>query len=132
MTNESFIRAMPKVELHVHLEGSTRPETLLKLARRHGVTLPADTVEGLRKWYEFRDFDHFIDVYIIISHCLRTADDIELIASFWKGRRRRISFTAKWPTRRTASIFNTASRGRINWRQSTGRANGRPGSTASR
>jgi len=78
---------MPKVELHVHLEGSTRPETLLKLARRHGVTLPADTVEGLRKWYEFRDFDHFIDVYIIISHCLRTADDIELIArEFLEGQ----------------------------------------------
>ncbi len=71
---------MPKVELHVHLEGSIRPATLLELAQRHKVALPADTVEGIRKWYEFVDFPHFIDVYIAISNCVRTPDDIELIA----------------------------------------------------
>ncbi len=77
---EQFISQMPKVELHVHLEGSVRPETLLKLANRHHVALPADDVEGLRKWYTFRDFNHFIEIYMIISSCLRTAEDIELIA----------------------------------------------------
>lgn len=71
---------MPKVELHVHLEGAIRPETLLALARRHGVSLPADTVAGLRKWYAFTDFPHFIQVYLAVSDCIRTADDIELIA----------------------------------------------------
>jgi len=71
---------MPKVELHVHLEGSVRPETLLKLARRHQVPLPADDIEGLHKWYTFQDFNHFIEIYMAISSCLRTADDIELIA----------------------------------------------------
>ena len=71
---------MPKVELHVHLEGSVRPETLLKLAKRHHIALPADNVEGLRKWYTFRDFNHFIEIYMTISTCLRTAEDIELIA----------------------------------------------------
>jgi len=76
---EQFITKMPKVELHVHLEGSVRPETLLKLAKRHRVSLPADDVEGLRRWYTFRDFDHFIEIYMIISTCLRTAEDIELI-----------------------------------------------------
>jgi len=79
-TMEAFITQMPKVELHVHLEGSVRPQTLLKLAARHHVALPADDVEGLRSWYTFRDFDHFIDIYMTISSCLRTADDIELIA----------------------------------------------------
>lgn len=79
-TTETFIAQMPKVELHVHLEGSVRPETLLKLARRHNVTLPADSVEGLRQWYTFRDFDHFIEIYMTIAGCLRTAEDIELIA----------------------------------------------------
>lgn len=81
MTNlEHFITAMPKVELHVHLEGSVRPETLLRLARRHSVALPADDAAGLRRWYTFRDFDHFIEIYMAISSCLRTAEDIELIA----------------------------------------------------
>ncbi|MBI3243847.1 MAG: adenosine deaminase [Chloroflexi bacterium] len=75
----SFIRAMPKVELHVHLEGSIRPETLLKLARRHDVALPANTVEGLRQWYTFTDFPHFVDIYVTMSRCLKTPDDIELI-----------------------------------------------------
>lgn len=75
-----FLRAMPKVELHVHLEGSIRPETLLTLARRNGVHLPYDTVEGLREWYIFRDFPHFVEIYVAISRCLKTADDIELIA----------------------------------------------------
>ncbi len=57
---------MPKVELHVHLEGSIRPETLLKLARRHDVVLPADTIEGLRQWYAFTSFPHFVDIYVAI------------------------------------------------------------------
>ena len=77
---EHFITKMPKVELHVHLEGSVRPETLLKLSKRHHVALPADDVEGLQKWYTFRDFDHFIEIYMTISSCLRTAEDIELVA----------------------------------------------------
>ena len=71
---------MPKVELHVHLEGSVRPETLLKLAKRHQVALPVDDIAGLRRWYTFRDFNHFIEIYMTISSCLRTAEDIELIA----------------------------------------------------
>jgi adenosine deaminase len=51
MSLAEFIEQMPKVELHVHLEGSIQPETLLKLAHRNQVQLPADIVEGLRAWY---------------------------------------------------------------------------------
>ena len=80
MSLESYIAAMPKVELHVHLEGAIRPETLLELARRNDVPLPADTVAGLHKWYSFTDFPHFVEIYVAISACLRTPDDIELIA----------------------------------------------------
>jgi adenosine deaminase len=76
---ETFIRQIPKVELHVHLEGSVRPETFLKLAERHHISLPASDVDGLRAWYTFRDFDHFIEIYMAISACLRRAEDIELI-----------------------------------------------------
>ncbi|NMC54804.1 MAG: adenosine deaminase [Chloroflexi bacterium] len=80
MQIEAFVEMMPKVELHVHLEGSIRPETLLKLAGRYGVALPASTAAGLQEWFTFRDFDHFIEVYKTISSCIRCADDIELIA----------------------------------------------------
>src|SRR5437867_8901982 len=84
---DSFIRALPKVELHVHLEGSIRPETLLTLARRHNISLPAETVEGLRTWYTFTTFPHFVEIYVAISSCLRTPDDIELIArEFLEGQ----------------------------------------------
>ncbi len=71
---------MPKVELHVHLEGSIRPETLIELARRNGVSLPAGTVEGLRRWYRFNDFKHFIEIYLTVSSCICSPEDIELIA----------------------------------------------------
>ena len=80
MSLTTYIAAMPKVELHVHLEGSVRPETLLELARRHGMPLPAQTVAGLREWYTFTDFGHFIQVYRLLSACIRTTDDIELVA----------------------------------------------------
>jgi adenosine deaminase len=78
--SKSLIEQMPKVELHVHLEGSVQPKTLLQLANRHNVTLPADNLEGLQQWYAFRDFNHFLEIYMSISGCLQTAEDIELIA----------------------------------------------------
>jgi adenosine deaminase len=80
MSLKSFIQAIPKVELHVHLEGSIRPETVLILAQRHQVELPGGTVEGLQAWYEFTDFDHFLEIYVAVSNCIRTPDDVELIA----------------------------------------------------
>src|SRR3954453_10645374 len=80
MSFETYVRNMPKAELHVHLEGSIQPETLLQLAKRNDVLLPADTLEGLRDWYRFRDFPHFVEVYVAVTKCLKTADDIELIA----------------------------------------------------
>ncbi|MDQ3010226.1 MAG: adenosine deaminase [Acidobacteriota bacterium] len=87
MRLETFIRRMPKVELHVHLEGSIQPETLLALARHNSVALPATTVEGLRQWYTFTDFAHFIEIYIAISACICTPEDIELIArEFLRGQ----------------------------------------------
>jgi aminodeoxyfutalosine deaminase len=76
----NFVHEMPKVELHVHLEGSIQPATLLALAERNGVALPASSVEGLKDFYRFTDFEHFLRVYFTISSCLRTADDFCLIA----------------------------------------------------
>ncbi len=69
----------PKIELHVHLEGAIRPPTLLEIARRNGESLPSDTVEGLASLYEFRDFAHFIDVWILTTNCLRTRADFRQV-----------------------------------------------------
>ena len=70
---------MPKVELHVHLEGSVQPQTLLKLAQKYAVELPRDDLEGLKEWFSFRDFNHFVEIYLTISGCLKSGADIELI-----------------------------------------------------
>lgn len=70
---------LPKIELHVHLEGTIRPPTLLAIARRNGLPLPADTVEGLAQLYEFRDFGHFLEVWTLTTNCLRTAEDFRQV-----------------------------------------------------
>src|SRR5712692_4201080 len=79
MSLESYIRAVPKAELHVHLEGSIQPATLLLLAERNGIDLPARTVDDLRSWFVYRDFRHFIEIYFTITRCLKTVEDYELI-----------------------------------------------------
>jgi adenosine deaminase len=79
MSLHDFIQAMPKAELHVHLQGATQPETLLKLAQRNNIDLPADDMDGMREWYAFQDFSHFIDIYDVICQCIQTPDDLELV-----------------------------------------------------
>jgi aminodeoxyfutalosine deaminase len=69
----------PKIELHVHLEGTVGPETLLELGRKNGVPLPVETVEELRELYRFKDFDHFIQTWLLVTVVLRTADDFRRI-----------------------------------------------------
>jgi aminodeoxyfutalosine deaminase len=69
----------PKIELHVHLEGTVRAGTLLEIARRNGVPLPADSVEGLAAVYEFRDFAHFLDVWLLTTGALRTDRDFRQV-----------------------------------------------------
>jgi aminodeoxyfutalosine deaminase len=69
----------PKIELHVHLEGTVRPETLLEIARRNGYSLPTDSVEGVRALYEYRDFAHFIEVFMLTSTALEREEDFRQI-----------------------------------------------------
>jgi len=69
----------PKIELHVHLEGTVRAPTLLEIARRNGYPLPADTVEGLAELYRFRDFHHFIEVWILTTNALQRAEDFRQV-----------------------------------------------------
>ncbi len=71
----------PKIELHLHFEGAVKPETLLLAARRNGVSLPADTVEGIRDLFRFTDFTHFIKTWLVVTAALRTADDFRQVVA---------------------------------------------------
>jgi aminodeoxyfutalosine deaminase len=69
------VRTYPKIELHVHLEGAVRPDTLREIARRNDYPLPDD----LESLYAFRDFRHFIEVFELTIGALRTYDDFRRI-----------------------------------------------------
>jgi aminodeoxyfutalosine deaminase len=69
----------PKVELHVHLEGTVRAPALIRIATRNGVELPGSTEAELADLYEFRDFEHFIDTWILTTHAIRTEVDFREI-----------------------------------------------------
>jgi aminodeoxyfutalosine deaminase len=76
------IASMPKVELHVHLEGSIRPPLLLSLAERNGIDLGVAGPDELAERYVFRDFDHFIELYLLGMSALRSGRDIvDMIAA---------------------------------------------------
>ncbi|MBL7500124.1 adenosine deaminase [Frankia sp. CNm7] len=80
VSDEQFVDALPKVELHVHLEGSMLPGTVLALARRHQVDDIPTTEAALREWYAFKDFNHFLEVYRTAVKVLRDEDDFALLA----------------------------------------------------
>jgi adenosine deaminase len=80
---------MPKAEIHVHLEGATAPEASYAIARRNAVELPVSSIEEWRRYFEFRDFPHFIDVYRKTVDTLRTTDDLALmVAQFYVDQAR--------------------------------------------
>ena len=68
---DAALVAMPKVELHVHVEGAQRPDTVWAMAQRNGVTLPAATLDEWRGFYRYRDFAHFIQDKFL-HHLLKT------------------------------------------------------------
>jgi aminodeoxyfutalosine deaminase len=78
---EQFIVEMPKAELHLHLEGAIQPSTLLHLAERNRITLPFRDEAEMAEFFRFRDFPHFIEVFITVCECLRTPDDFALVVT---------------------------------------------------
>jgi adenosine deaminase len=76
---EALIKALPKVEQHVHIVGSTRPETLLWLLREGGLKKPFRTVKDVRRFFQYRDFPHFINVYKTVFRCITQEDQFERI-----------------------------------------------------
>ncbi|HWQ10107.1 MAG TPA: adenosine deaminase, partial [Holophaga sp.] len=63
MDLQTYITALPKAELHLHIEGSLEPEMMFELARRNGVALPYASVEETRAAYAFTDLQSFLDIY---------------------------------------------------------------------
>ncbi len=73
----AWLRQLPKAELHLHLEGTIAPETLVELSRRHDAQ-PL-TLEAARALYAYTDFQHFLLTFKAVSERLQTADDFALI-----------------------------------------------------
>ncbi|WP_296949108.1 adenosine deaminase [uncultured Massilia sp.] len=70
-----MLQAMPKAELHIHIEGSLEPELIFELAQRNGVSLPYPSVEALREAYAFTDLQSFLDIYYAGASVLITEQD---------------------------------------------------------
>jgi hypothetical protein len=75
MSLESYVQAAPKAELHVHLEGAIQPASVLALAQRNNIPLPVENEEGLRRLFAYRDFEHFIEIFMMVTRCLKTRED---------------------------------------------------------
>jgi len=83
------LAAMPKAEIHVHLEGATAPDASYAIARRNKVDLPVASLDEWRRYFDFRDFPHFIDVYRNTTDTIRTTDDLALmVAQFYVDQAR--------------------------------------------
>ncbi len=79
-STEAYVRALPKAELHLHIEGTLEPELAFGLARKHRVALPYASAEELRAAYDFADLQSFLDLYYALAQVLRDADDFYRLA----------------------------------------------------
>lgn len=80
MSHDDFIAALPKAELHMHIEGSLEPELMFALARRNRVDIPFATVEAVRAAYSFSNLQDFLDIYYQGADVLRTEEDFRDLA----------------------------------------------------
>ncbi|MGF1729139.1 adenosine deaminase [Photobacterium kasasachensis] len=72
---EGFIRALPKIELHLHIEGTLEPEMILELAKRNQVSIPYQTIADVRAAYAFSDLSAFYALYSLGVSVLNTEQD---------------------------------------------------------
>ncbi len=70
-----FIQGLPKVELHLHIEGTLEPELMFALAKRNKVSIPFETIEDVRKAYNFSDLQSFLDIYYRGTNVLLSEQD---------------------------------------------------------
>lgn len=85
MDLDTYVRALPKAELHLHIEGTLEPELMFALARRNGVKLPFASVEETRAAYDFSDLQSFLDLYYAGAAALVTEQDFfDLAAAYFE------------------------------------------------
>ena len=75
MAHEALVQALPKVELHVHIEGTLEPELKFKLAQRNGIKLPFSSEQEVKDSYTFDDLASFLDAYYDGMNVLFTSED---------------------------------------------------------
>ena len=75
-----LLRAMPKAELHLHIEGTLEPELIFELAQKNGVALAYPSVDALRAAYDFTDLQSFLDIYYAGASVLLHESDFEAMA----------------------------------------------------
>jgi adenosine deaminase len=76
---EAFIHGIPKAELHIHIEGALGPQLMMKLAAKNGIELPFKSAADIRRAYDFKDLQSFLDIYYQGAQVLLTADDFYLL-----------------------------------------------------
>jgi adenine deaminase len=76
----ALLRAMPKAELHLHIEGTLEPELIFELAQKNGVALAYPSVDALRAAYAFTDLQSFLDIYYAGASVLLHESDFEAMA----------------------------------------------------
>lgn len=82
-----WLKEVPKIELHVHLEGATPPTTYLELAKKNDVPLPFTTPEDGYRYFNFVNLVHFLDIYHTCTTTIRKPEDFHvLIDRFAKTR----------------------------------------------
>ena len=80
---ESVLRRLPKTDLHLHLDGSLRLDTLIDLAQQYGVDLPADTPEGMRELVfkdEYANLGEYLQGFAYTCAVLQTVEALERVA----------------------------------------------------
>jgi adenosine deaminase len=86
LSTPDFIKALPKAELHVHIEGTLEPELVFALAAKHGIRLPYPSVAALRAAYSFQDLQSFLDIYYAGADVLRDVEDFHAMTAAYLRR----------------------------------------------
>jgi len=82
----TWVRELPKAELHLHIEGTLEPELMFEMAQRNGVSIPFGSVEEVRAAYSFSNLQDFLNIYYAGAAVLRTERDFHDLAAAYFNR----------------------------------------------